>query len=130
LGTGEFKSCYSSLKPLLDKSSCAADDETCSLAGTYQPSLSSVGEFFGFSEFYYTSEDTLKIAGVWDKEKFVEKASEYCATEWDQLEKNWKAGMYKADENRLKNQCFKSAWVSVNNLYLLFWPTHKILTGL
>lgn len=112
-GTGEYESCYSSLKPLLEKSSCSANDETCSLAGTFQPSLTSVGEFFGFSEFYYTSEDTLKIAGLWDKEKFVEKASEYCATEWDHLEENWKAGMYKADENRLKNQCFKSAWVAL-----------------
>ncbi|CAG5105520.1 Oidioi.mRNA.OKI2018_I69.chr1.g2197.t1.cds [Oikopleura dioica] len=93
-GTGDYQSCYSSLKPLLEKSSCPADDETCSLAGSYQPSLSSVGEFFGFSEFYYTT-------------------SEYCATEWEKLEENWKEGMYKADANRLKNQCFKSAWVSL-----------------
>ena len=113
-GTGDFASCTESLLPLLNKSSCSRESPTCSLDGSFQPPLSATKEFFGFSEFYYTSEDTLKIAGVWDLEKFQAKASNYCATDWSELQTNWKNKMYKADENRLKNQCFKSAWVSVS----------------
>merc|ERR1712142_525267 len=88
-------------------------------------------EFFGFSEFYYTSEDTLKIAGEWNLDTFKRKSREYCATEWHQILANWCANRYKADENRIKNQCFKSAWVSlVLHRGLNFPVSGKKLTSL
>ena len=126
LGVGDWSACTELLRPLLNKTGCSRDSNTCSLDASFQPSLAGTKDFFGFSEFYYTSEDTLKIAGIWDYERFRSKASEYCATDWSDLQTNWKNKMYKADENRLKNQCFKSAWVSVNestleNFWLIFF---------
>lgn len=111
IGSGNYSSCFSSLKPLLHKATCQADDKTCSLSGKYQPSLDGVDDFFGFSEFYYTSEDCLKMAGKWNLEKFETAAAEYCSTNWSVLEENWNNHLYNADYNRLKHQCFKSAWV-------------------
>jgi len=83
------------------------------LSGKYQPTLAGVDDFFGFSEFYYTSQDCLKMAGKWDLDKFELAAAEYCSTNWSLLEENWKNKLYDADYNRLKHQCFKSAWVPV-----------------
>ena len=97
--------------------SCAIGDTTCSLDGHYQPEMANVGEFFGFSEFYYTSSDCLGIAGRWNLDLFQKESAAYCATDWLTLKSNLAAGKYKADENRLRQQCFKSAWVPV-----CFWP--------
>ena len=120
IGTGDFDSCRQSLIPLLNKTHCRNDSDTCSLDGAFQPSLSSTNDFFGFSEFYYTSQDCLKIAGKWDLDLFSQKSREYCGTEWGTLMQNLKSKMYLADENRLKDQCFKSAWVSVSNFFKSF----------
>ena len=96
-------------------------DQTCSLNGHFQPSFDSVSEFFGFSEFFYTSEDCLHLAGRWNFDLFRKEAESYCATKWSKLEENWKADKYKADANRLKNQCFKSAWVPVSFIDAKYW---------
>lgn len=111
IGSGNYSSCFDSLRPLLHKETCSALDQTCSLNGQFQPSFDSVTEFFGFSEFFYTSEDCLHLAGRWDIDLFTQEASTYCATSWSKLEQNLKMNKYKADANRLKHQCFKSAWV-------------------
>ena len=129
VGSGNYSSCYNSLKPLLHKvnfvllilnftkrikDTCLADDATCSLDGHYQPPMNGIGEFFGFSEFYYTSSDCLGIAGRWNLDLFQKESAAYCATEWSVLKSNLALGKYKADENRLRQQCFKSAWVPVS----------------
>ena len=119
IGTGNYTACFSSLRPLLHKETCSALDQTCSLNGHFQPTLDSVSEFFGFSEFFYTSEDCLHLAGRWNFDLFRKEAESYCATKWSKLEENWKADKYKADANRLKNQCFKSAWVPVSFIVIL-----------
>lgn len=76
--------------------------------------MASLTEFFGFSEFYYTSADCLGIAGRWNLDLFQKESAAYCATNWEQLKINLAQGKYKADENRLRQQCFKSAWVPVS----------------
>uniref|UniRef100_A0A8B9QWM2 Ectonucleoside triphosphate diphosphohydrolase 4 n=1 Tax=Anas platyrhynchos TaxID=8839 RepID=A0A8B9QWM2_ANAPL len=54
-------------------------------------------EFYGFSEFYYCTEDCV----------------DYCATKWSVLRERFDRGLYAshADLHRLKYQCFKSAWM-------------------
>ena len=121
IGTGNYTACFSSLRPLLHKDTCSVLDQTCSLNGHFQPSFDSVSEFFGFSEFFYTSEDCLHLAGRWNFDLFRKEAESYCATKWSKLEENWKADKYKADANRLKNQCFKSAWVPVSFIDAKYW---------
>lgn len=131
IGTGNYTACFSSLKPLLHKGTCSALDQTCSLNGHFQPSFDSVSEFFGFSEFFYTSEDCLHLAGRWNYDLFRKEAASYCATKWSKLQENWKADKYKADANRLKHQCFKSAWVPMVLHNGFNFPTHhKKLTTL
>lgn len=131
VGSGNYSSCYNSLKPLLHKDTCQADDATCSLDGHYQPPMNGIGEFFGFSEFYYTSSDCLGIAGRWNLDLFQKESAAYCATEWSVLKSNLALGKYKADENRLRQQCFKSAWVPMVLHHGFNFPRHgKKLTTL
>jgi len=131
IGAGNYTQCYQSLRPLLHKESCAIGDETCALDGHYQPSMASLTEFFGFSEFYYTSADCLGIAGRWNLDLFQKESAAYCATNWEQLKINLAQGKYKADENRLRQQCFKSAWVPMVLHQGFNFPKHgKKLTTL
>uniref|UniRef100_A0A665UG83 Ectonucleoside triphosphate diphosphohydrolase 7-like n=1 Tax=Echeneis naucrates TaxID=173247 RepID=A0A665UG83_ECHNA len=70
-------------------------------------------EFYGFSEFYYCMEDVLRIGGQYDSEKYSRAAKDYCATKWSTLKQRLDNQLFaqQADVNRLKYQCFKSAWM-------------------
>ena len=49
--------------------------EPCSFNGVFQPSIDfQNSEFYGFSEYFYTSEDILRMAGRYDYTHFVEAA--------------------------------------------------------
>lgn len=130
-GDGNFSKCRELIagKNVFKKSSETSDqpnllsclDENSDIACTYplNPSeqlpkmdLSKL-ELVGISEFYYTTEDTFKMSGSFDTKKFHEAAINWCSDNKEHLYQNWRAGVYKADENRVKTQCFKAAWVSV-----------------
>lgn len=70
-------------------------------------------ELVGISEFFYTTEDTFKMSGEFDTERFHKAAREWCKSNEEELYQKWRAGAYSADESRLKIQCFKAAWLSV-----------------
>ena len=58
-------------------------------------------EFYGFSEFYYTMEDVLRMGGPYEYMKFQKAATEYCGTKWDTLQSWYEEKLYpKADERR------------------------------
>ena len=49
--------------------------EPCSINGAFQPEINvNNSEFYGFSEFYYSMEDVLRIAGQYDYKKFEQAA--------------------------------------------------------
>ncbi|XP_058715337.1 ectonucleoside triphosphate diphosphohydrolase 4 isoform X1 [Poecile atricapillus] len=109
-GSGDFGRCRELLQPLLNRSR----DSRGSLNGVFQPPVHfQSSEFYGFSEFYYCTEDVLRMGGDYSAAKFARAAQDYCATSWSVLRERFQRGLYAphADLHRLKFQCFKSAWM-------------------
>ncbi|XP_030057676.1 ectonucleoside triphosphate diphosphohydrolase 4 isoform X2 [Microcaecilia unicolor] len=109
-GTGEFNLCREEIQPYMNRT----NETQTSLNGIYQPPvLYQNSEFYGFSEFYYCTEDVLRMGGDYNAAKFIKAAKDYCATKWSILRERFDRGLYTAhaDLHRLKYQCFKSAWM-------------------
>lgn len=110
-GTGDFQLCRELLRPLLNRTGGGSGS---SLNGVFQPPVRfQESEFYGFSEFYYCTEDVLRMGGDYSAARFTRAAKEYCATRWSVLRERFERGLYAshADLHRLKFQCFKSAWM-------------------
>ncbi|CAF1286547.1 unnamed protein product [Rotaria magnacalcarata] len=91
-GEGDFHSCANHLVTLLNLNA-TCKKKPCSLNGIYQPKINYESQdFYGFSEFWYTMEDVLKIGGPYARLAFLNAST---AT----------------DLNRVLLQCFKSAWL-------------------
>jgi len=130
-GTGNLNTCVQSIKPLINKTSCLSKSP-CAMHGVYQPEISSDNsEFYGFSEFYYSMEDLLSMGGRYEHIRFKQSARKYCATNWTTIEGWQSAGQYpRADSNRYRLQCFKSAWLLALLHHGLDFPVHyKHLTS-
>lgn len=109
-GTGDFDECRQILQPYLNQT----NEIQTSLSGVYQPSIDfNNSQFYGFSEFYYCTEDVLRIGGDYNATKYAKAAKDYCSTQWKTLRERFDAGLFAshADLHRLKYQCFKSAWM-------------------
>ncbi|XP_060106794.1 ectonucleoside triphosphate diphosphohydrolase 4 isoform X1 [Heteronotia binoei] len=109
-GTGDFNLCCEVIQVLLNKT----NETQTSLNGVYQPPVHfENSEFYGFSEFYYCTEDVLRMGGEYSAAKFLKAAKDYCATKWSVLRERFDRHLYAshADLHRLKYQCFKSAWM-------------------
>ncbi|KAJ8380101.1 hypothetical protein SKAU_G00008790 [Synaphobranchus kaupii] len=109
-GTGEFDLCRQLLQPFLNRT----NETQSSLNGIYQPPIDyHNSQFYGFSEFYYCTEDVLRMGGSYNATKYSHAAKSYCATQWRTLKERFDRGLYAshADLHRLKYQCFKSAWM-------------------
>ncbi|CAM4713884.1 unnamed protein product [Leuciscus chuanchicus] len=109
-GTGDFERCRLLLQPFLNRT----NDTNTSLNGVYQPPIDFPNsQFYGFSEFYYCTEDVLRMGGDYNSTKYSNAAKSYCATQWKTLKERFDRGLYAshADQHRLKYQCFKSAWM-------------------
>ncbi|XP_051510169.1 ectonucleoside triphosphate diphosphohydrolase 4-like isoform X2 [Myxocyprinus asiaticus] len=109
-GTGDFNRCRLLLQPFLNHT----NDTNTSLNGVYQPPIDfHNSQFYGFSEFYYCTEDVLRMGGDYNSTKYANAAKNYCATQWKTLKERFDRGLYAshADLHRLKYQCFKSAWM-------------------
>ncbi|KAJ8285913.1 hypothetical protein GJAV_G00032410 [Gymnothorax javanicus] len=109
-GTGDFNLCRQLLQPFLNRT----NETDSSLNGVYQPPIDyRNSQFYGFSEFYYCTEDVLRMGGDYNSTKYSRAARNYCATQWRTLKERFDRGLYAshADLHRLKYQCFKSAWM-------------------
>ncbi|XP_056136181.1 ectonucleoside triphosphate diphosphohydrolase 7-like [Lampris incognitus] len=108
-GLGDWGRCQEVVRPFLN-----LHNGTMSPRGIYQAPIDfSNSEFYGFSEFYYCMEDVLRIGGQYNSHKYSRTATEYCATKWSKLKQRLDNKLFsqQADVNRLKYQCFKSAWM-------------------
>ncbi|TSO88111.1 Ectonucleoside triphosphate diphosphohydrolase 4 [Bagarius yarrelli] len=109
-GSGDFDQCRLQLQPFLNRT----NETSTSLNGVYQAPIDFPNsQFYGFSEFYYCTEDVLRMGGDYNSTKYANAAKDYCATQWKILRERFDRGLYAshADLHRLKYQCFKSAWV-------------------
>lgn len=71
LGTGDFDRCRLGLQPFLNRT----DETPTSLNGIFQPAIDfNNSQFFGFSEFYYCTEDVLRMGGDYNASKYAQAA--------------------------------------------------------
>ncbi|CAM2697089.1 unnamed protein product [Rotaria socialis] len=111
-GEGDFHSCAKHLVTLLNLNT-TCKKKPCSLNGIYQPRINYESQdFYGFSEFWYTMEDVLKIGGPYARLAFLNASTNYCNSKWKNI-RHWYTNRLfpKADLNRVLLQCFKSAWL-------------------
>ncbi|XP_062927372.1 ectonucleoside triphosphate diphosphohydrolase 4-like isoform X3 [Mobula hypostoma] len=109
-GVGNFDECCKQIRPFLNK----GNETSMSFNGVYQPPIDFYNsEFYGFSEFYYCTEDVLRMGGQYDGIVYKKAAKDYCATKWATLKERFDRNLFSshADLYRLKYQCFKSAWM-------------------
>uniref|UniRef100_A0A8C4KP93 Ectonucleoside triphosphate diphosphohydrolase 7 n=2 Tax=Dromaius novaehollandiae TaxID=8790 RepID=A0A8C4KP93_DRONO len=109
-GRGDWQTCAELLHPLL----MGSNSSQASLAEAYKAPIDfSNSEFYGFSEFFYCTEDVLRLGGHYDAPSFTSAAQEYCSQTWAVLTQRFHNGLYSshADQHRVKYQCFKSAWM-------------------
>ncbi|KAL0186371.1 hypothetical protein M9458_018041, partial [Cirrhinus mrigala] len=70
-GTGDFDRCRLLLQPFLNRT----NDTNTSLNGVYQPPIDFTNsQFYGFSEFYYCTEDVLRMGGDYNSTKYSNAA--------------------------------------------------------
>jgi len=80
-------------------------------------------DFYGFSEFWYTMQDILKIGGPYTQLTFLNASKNYCDSHWDDIQRWYDPKTYpNANLNRLVLQCFKSAWLYAFLHYGLKFP--------
>ncbi|XP_025071410.1 ectonucleoside triphosphate diphosphohydrolase 7 isoform X1 [Alligator sinensis] len=111
-GHGAWQACTQRLHPLLAHP--GTNSSQASLAGMYQAPIDfGNSEFYGFSEFFYCTEDVLRLGGRYHTPTFARAAQDYCSQSWAVLTQRFQDGLYSshADQHRVKYQCFKSAWM-------------------
>lgn len=85
-GTGDLDECRSRLIPLLNLTACVAGSRRattmapsaapCAMNGVRRPMIDfHNSEFYGFSEFFYTMEDILKMGGKFNGIQFQRQAN-------------------------------------------------------
>ncbi|CAF3614374.1 unnamed protein product [Adineta steineri] len=112
IGEGDFSNCAKHLVTLLNVN-VTCKRQPCSVNGVYQPTINyDAQDFYGFSEFWYTMEDILKIGGPYGRQTFLNASTNYCNSNWTDIRQWYNNKQFpKADLNRLLLQCFKSAWL-------------------
>lgn len=120
IGTGDWDKCYKTMSQFVKSSepyfsSCSSDGPGCPDAGIKMPPIPlEHTDFYGFSEFWYTSEDVVHMGGLYSYENFSNASREYCASNWKNILKHLEEGKYVThDVHRLQEQCLKSTWLTV-----------------
>lgn len=88
--------------------------EKCLFGLVRSPSISlSEIELYGFSEYWFSLENVLFMGGQYDFSKTASRARQFCHMKWSTIQTQYRNNVYpKADEDRLRSQCFKSAWIT------------------
>ncbi|KAI0780527.1 nucleoside phosphatase family-domain-containing protein [Trametes elegans] len=140
VGTGSFEQCLQKTLPLLNKDAPCPDSH-CLFNGVYVPAIDfTASKFIGVSEYWYSTDQTFGLGGVYDFVQYERAASDYCSQNWTRIltehEDARKQGHLGGDGEveeggvvvdtgkwgldveipRLQMQCFKAAWI-VNVLH-------------
>lgn len=113
-GTGSYAECLAAQQVLLDRQA-TCPQHPCPFHGVHVPPIDFRDkQFVGVSEYWYSTDDVFRMGGVYDHDRFHRTASDFCASDWTQLESKWHAHEYpeQVTNSRLQMQCFKSAWMS------------------
>uniref|UniRef100_A0A915PL34 Integrator complex subunit 14 C-terminal domain-containing protein n=1 Tax=Setaria digitata TaxID=48799 RepID=A0A915PL34_9BILA len=116
-GIGDWDLCVKNLTTLLTASveNAKCYTQKCFFGLVRSPSISlSEVELYGFSEYWFSLEDVLSLGGRYDYSKTALKSREFCHMKWLLIQMQYQNNVYpKADESRLRSQCFKSAWITI-----------------
>ncbi|RKP27392.1 nucleoside phosphatase GDA1/CD39, partial [Syncephalis pseudoplumigaleata] len=113
-GGGSFARCREHTLPLLNKTA-VCPEEPCLFNGVHTPEIDyAVHRFVGVSDWWYAMHDILGLGGDYDAHTFEQAAHRYCQLDWEQLVAEHRAGRFPpgVDEERLRVQCFKAAWLA------------------
>ncbi|VDM91313.1 unnamed protein product [Litomosoides sigmodontis] len=115
-GVGDWDTCVNNMTSLLTgtvtNSKCYAQKCLFGLVRSPPISLSEI-ELYGFSEYWFSLENVLSMGGQYDFSKTASKARQFCRMKWSTILMQHRNNFYpKADEGRLRSQCFKSAWIT------------------
>ena len=81
-GTGEYERCETLLVPFVKNQTAPCSDPPCSLNGVHQTPINyKEAEFFGFAEFWYSTNDVLRIGGKYLYEK-LQKTAKVCSLDF------------------------------------------------
>uniref|UniRef100_H3C908 Ectonucleoside triphosphate diphosphohydrolase 7 n=1 Tax=Tetraodon nigroviridis TaxID=99883 RepID=H3C908_TETNG len=107
-GQGDWSRCLQAVRPSWASTTAAC--RWAELPGAHQLRRH---EFYGFSEFFYCSEDVLRLGARYHSRTFAKAAADYCATQWATLEQRLENKLFSqhADLDRVRKQCFNSAWM-------------------
>ena len=118
VGSGEFDSCMKNLEAFMDPrnedpTTCSQVNRTCPLNDLTKTRIAFDGtEFYGFSEFFYSTDDILRLGGQYNYQKVREAIKAHCTMEWEKLQTRYDKKLFpRADQDRLKFECFKASWV-------------------
>jgi Golgi apyrase len=110
-GLGDFHSCLLKVEPLLNKSASCIEDP-CLVNGVHTPPIMlDQQNFVGISELWYTVQEVYGLGGDFDYKKVRDKSVELCSQNWSLIKEDMAEKKYTASEDRMKEQCFKAAWV-------------------
>ncbi|VBB26457.1 unnamed protein product [Acanthocheilonema viteae] len=116
IGIGDWDTCIKNVRLLLTatvaNSKCYGQKCLFGLVRSPPISLSEI-ELYGFSEYWFSLENVLSMGGQYDFSKTASKARQFCRMKWSTIRMQYRNNVYpKADEARLRSQCFKSAWIT------------------
>ncbi|EJW87671.1 hypothetical protein WUBG_01418 [Wuchereria bancrofti] len=115
-GIGDWDTCIKNLASLLTATVAnpKCQVEKCLFGLVRSPSISlSEIELYGFSEYWFSLENVLFMGGQYDFSKTASRARQFCHMKWSTIQIQYRNNVYpKADEDRLRSQCFKSAWIT------------------
>ncbi|PVU96692.1 hypothetical protein BB561_001019 [Smittium simulii] len=110
MGSGNLDHCIKQVSTLLNKKKTCVK-LPCLIDGVHFPTTNFKNmQFLGVSEYWYASNDILKLGGMWDMFKFISKARDFCATNWE-TSKIQHINTPGIIEDRIRLQCFKAAWL-------------------
>uniref|UniRef100_A0A915AUY6 Nucleoside-diphosphatase mig-23 n=3 Tax=Parascaris univalens TaxID=6257 RepID=A0A915AUY6_PARUN len=115
-GVGDWDECVAQLSDLVARSGVNDECEVsnCYLGQVVAPKISlSDMELYGFSECWFSTEDVLSLGGQYNYTLLSTKARDFCRLRWSTIQSRSRLRLYpKANEDRLRSQCFKSAWIA------------------
>lgn len=127
VGTGNWPGCESSLiqqiraerttrRCNVTSHHASRTDECLTRVLSRPPQSVKFSELVGFSEFWYSTHDLLKLGGSYSYAKLREKASTYCSTQWAVLKRRYlrTAGRDSGavGSQKIVRHCFKSAYIA------------------
>ncbi|KAE9419452.1 hypothetical protein Angca_002561, partial [Angiostrongylus cantonensis] len=117
-GIGDWDGCVKRLAQLLKNLEAARPKSLCKpncfFGNVAAPMVSlSMIKLYGFSEYWYSLDEVLSLGGHYNHTVISEKSKHFCSQRWSAIQAAARRKLYpKSNEDRLKSQCFKSAWIT------------------